>query len=87
MFCGGKCPTNLFFFPPKKTRQHQQHCFTVTSAACAIKVPPGVFWWVKQLCKGDTVPPRVHVQAPVGIWNAGNSPHWPPEAARSCLFL
>lgn len=80
MFCGGKCPTNLFFFP--KRNKHQQHCFTVTSAACATKVPPALFWWVKQPCNDDTVP-RVHIQVPVGIWNAGNSPHSLPEAAGS----
>lgn len=47
MFCGGKCPTSLFFFSPKNKHQHQQHCFTVTSAACATKIPPALFWWVK----------------------------------------
>lgn len=73
MFCGGKCPTNLFFFPPKKNHQHQQHCFTVTSAACATEVPPALFWWVKQICSDDAVP-RVPIQAPLGVWNVGSSP-------------
>ncbi|XP_009323642.1 PREDICTED: fatty acid 2-hydroxylase [Pygoscelis adeliae] len=43
------------------------------NAACADKVPPALFWWVKQLCK-DRAVPGVRVQAPTGIWDAEDPP-------------
>ncbi|KAM6063742.1 fatty acid 2-hydroxylase isoform 2-T2 [Theristicus caerulescens] len=70
MLCGGKRPTNLFFFPKNKKKQCQQHCLTVASAACADKVPPASFCWVKQLWKNGAVP-GVCIQALIGIWDAG----------------
>lgn len=85
MLCGGKCPTNLFFFPQNNKNPAPQHCLTVMSAASTDKVPPALFWREKQLCS-DRVVPAVHIPSLHCHLGCRGPPHQLPVAARSQLF-